>query len=362
MKSFFRFLSSFRTILLLAFVLAVLGGGGYLWWVSANGNSGPNYRTEPVVRKNLDATITATGTIEPEEVIDVGAQVTGLIQKFGPADPAKPDGPVVDYSTSVKKGQVLAVIDSTNYQVRLNQAKAALAGAKAALKKAEVGRNALLDVYQREKDNPAAIPQAQLSGDKAAYEVAAAECDVQEAAVAQAEAALKEAELNLDYCTITSPIDGVVIDRRVNVGQTVVASLSAPSLFLLAKDLTKMQIWVSVNEADIGNIHPGQDVTFTVDARPGKVYRGTVSQVRLNASVTQNVVTYTVVVETDNPALPAAVKGKAAQAAERELLPYLTANVTFAVAEAKNALSVPNAALRWRPQPGSGGAGVPGRL
>ena len=130
--------------------------------------------------------------------------------------------------------------------------------------------------------------------------MAEADCGVQEAAIGQAQANLKVAQTNLDYCTIKSPVKGVVIDRRVNVGQTVVASLSATSLFLLAKDLMRLQVWASVNEADIGNIHNGQDVTFTVDARPGRDFQGTVKQIRYNATMTQNVVTYTVVVATTN--------------------------------------------------------------
>jgi HlyD family secretion protein len=155
--------------------------------------------------------------------------------------------------------------------------------------------------------------------------------------VAQAEATLRRASQNLDYCTIKSPVKGVIIDRRVNIGQTVVASLNAPSLFLLAKDLKRLQIWAAVNEADIGNIHPGQPVTFTVDAHPGVTFKGEVGKIRLNATMTQNVVTYTVEVDTDN--------------ADGRLIPYLTANLKFLVAERKNVLLVPNAALRWKPLP-----------
>jgi HlyD family secretion protein len=155
--------------------------------------------------------------------------------------------------------------------------------------------------------------------------------------VAQAEAALKRARTNLGYCTIKSPVKGVIIDRRVNIGQTVVSSLNAPSLFLIAKDLTRLQVWAPVNEADIGHIHPGQPVTFTVDAYPGQVFTGEVGKVRLNATMTQNVVTYTVEVTTDN------TSGK--------LLPYLTANLQFEVSRQHDVLLVPNAALRWYPQP-----------
>jgi len=155
------------------------------------------------------------------------------------------------------------------------------------------------------------------------------------ASLAQAEAILRRAQRNLGYCTIKSPVKGVIIDRRVNIGQTVVASLNAPSLFLIAKDLTRMQVWVAVNEADIGKIRPGLPVTFTVDAFPGETFRGEVGKVRLNASMTQNVVTYTVEIVTDN--------------SSGRLLPYLTANVQFELDRRANVLIVPNAALRWRP-------------
>ena len=188
-----------------------------------------------------------------------------------------------------------------------------------------------------------ALSQTDFDAARSNFEVAKANLGVGKAAiaqakgtVAQAEATLKRSLQNLSYCTIVSPVKGVIIDRRVNIGQTVVASLNAPSLFLLAKDLTRMQVWVSVNEADIGRIKPGQPVTFTVDAYPGEVFVGEVGKVRLNATMTQNVVTYTVEIITDN--------------SDGRLLPYLTANVTFIVGERKDVLLVPNAALRWTPQ------------
>ena len=180
---------------------------------------------------------------------------------------------------------------------------------------------------------------------KANYSAAVANCGAAEANVSvvrasidQAQAALTLAETNLGYTIIKSPVQGVIIDRRVNIGQTVVASLNAPSLFLIAKDLARMQVWASVNEADIGRIRnrPDMPVRFTVDAYPGEMFRGTVDQVRLNATMTQNVVTYTVVVATDNMDL--------------RLMPYLTANLQFEVEERQNVLQVPAAALRWRPR------------
>ncbi|MGA2497236.1 MAG: efflux RND transporter periplasmic adaptor subunit, partial [Tepidisphaeraceae bacterium] len=176
-----------------------------------------------------------------------------------------------------------------------------------------------------------------------AWEIAKANIPLSEAAVSQAQAAvlgaqaaLDRATRNLSYCTIKSPVKGVIIDRRVNIGQTVVASLSAPSLFLIAKDLTRLQVWVAVNEMDIGNIRAGQPVTFTVDAFPNVTFRGEVNKVRLNATMTQNVVTYTVEVNTDN--------------SDGKLLPYLTANLSFEVSRKADVLLVPNGAFRWVPQ------------
>jgi HlyD family secretion protein len=187
-----------------------------------------------------------------------------------------------------------------------------------------------------------ALAQSTYDAYRSAYDTAVANVAVGKAAIlqakaslAQAEAVLRRAQRNLGYCTIKSPVKGVIIDRSVNIGQTVVASLNAPSLFLIAKDLKRMQVWVAVNEADIGKIRPGLPVTFTVDAFPGETFRGEVGKVRLNASMTQNVVTYTVEIVTDN--------------SSGRLLPYLTANVQFELDRRTNVLMVPNAALRWKP-------------
>ena len=360
MKALFSFLFSLKMLAAVFMLAALAGGGWYVYSVETANAAGPGFRTEPVVKRNLTATIPATGTLEPEGGgVDVGVhQIQGQILKFG-ADPTDPTGNrVVDFCTPVDEGTVLALIDPTLYQAQLNQAQAALKSAQANLKKSEASRDGAWDAYQRDARSPGAIAPGQVTTDKAAYDVAAADCGVQEAAIAQAEANLKVAQTNLDYCTIKSPVKGVIVDRRVNVGQSVVASQAAPSLFLLAKDLMRLEVWASVNEADIGNIHEGQDVTFTVDARPGKVFQGTVKQIRYNATMTQNVVTYTVVVSTanrvvDNP-VPVKVNtpsgGTVSTTPELELLPYLTANLTFHVAERPDALLVPNAALRWRPQ------------
>jgi len=334
-----------RLLMALSLVLALVLAT-WLWYGSGGGGS---FRTTAVTRGDLLATISATGTVEPEEVVDIGAQVAGRIVSFG----KDKNGKTVDYGSVVEAGTVLAQIDDAIYSAEVSQAKAAVAQAKANVKRSEADLGQFrARLFQAERDwgrakklGPSdALSQSDYDAAQSGFEVAKANLNVGQAAViqtkdavAQAEATLRRASQNLDYCTIKSPVKGVIIDRRVNIGQTVVASLNAPSLFLLAKDLKRMQIWAAVNEADIGNIHPGQPVTFTVDAHPGVTFKGEVAKIRLNATMTQNVVTYTVEVDTDN--------------ADGRLIPYLTANLKFLVAEHKNVLLVPNAALRWKPLP-----------
>ncbi len=336
-------------VLLVVVVVLAAGGGGAWYWFGA-GPPAPQLRTATVSRGDILAGISATGTLEPEEVIDIGAQVAGQIDKFG-ADPHNP-GKTVDYGTEVEEGTVLAHIDDALYAADVDSAQAALETAKANVARAEADLGQMrAKLKQGERDlarakrlSPSnAMTQAEMDAAEAAYETAKSGLAVGEATVvqmnktvAQSEANLKRAERNLNYCTIKSPVKGVIVDRRVNVGQTVVASLNAPSLFLIAKDLKRMQVWASVNEADIGLIHKGQAVRFTVDAHPNDVFEGTVNKVRLNATMTSNVVTYTVEVTTDNSS------GK--------LLPYLTANLKFEVDQRTNALLVPNAALNWKPK------------
>jgi HlyD family secretion protein len=340
-------LPSKRTLVITA--VAVIIALMIMGLLQRGGSNSTTFRTIPVKRGDLLATISATGTLEPEEVVDVGAQVAGKIVSFG----TDKNGKTVDYGSVVEAGTVLARIDDSLYTADVNSAKALLAQNQAGVKYAEANLEQLkAKYYQAQRDwarakklGPSdALSQADYDAAQSAYETAKANVDVGKAAILQAknavrqtEAQLGRAQQNLDYCTIQSPVKGVIIDRRVNIGQTVVSSLSAPSLFLIAKDLTHIQVWVSVNEADIGHIHPGQPVTFTVDAYPSEVFKGEVGKVRLNATMTQNVVTYTVEVNTDNSS------GK--------LLPYLTANVKFIVSDRHQVLLVPNAALRWTPQP-----------
>jgi HlyD family secretion protein len=326
-----------KKILIGLILLALAVGGAWGWYVHSTANKVTTYRTAVAKYGELSATVNATGTVEPQEVVDVGAQVAGQILSFGtdPHDPSKP----VDYLTEVDKDTVLARIDPALYQAAKDQAEANLLQAKANLLNMESKQRQTKRDWERAQQlgngRRGSIADVDYDTAQQLWEAAESALAVGKASVKQAEAALNQAEINLRYTIIKSPVKGVIIDRRVNIGQTVVSSLSTPSLFLIAKDLTKMQVWASVNEADVGQIHAGQKVHFTVDAVPSRIFHGVVDQVRLNATMTQNVVTYTVVVNTDN--------------SDRALLPYLTANVEFEVKDLKHVLLVPNSALRFKP-------------
>jgi len=330
-------------------VIAALVTGVWAFW--SKGEKATLFHTIPARRGDIVATISATGTIEPDAAVDIGAQVAGVIVSFG----KDKRGKEVNWGSEVEAGMVLARIDDSLYAAALKTAQAQVAQAEANVPAAEANvlqqkANVLLATLNWERAQrlgPSdALAQSAYDQYKATYEVSKANLASAEAAVNQAKAALAQARaslltarINLDYCTIKSPVKGVIIDRRVNIGQTVVSSLSAPSLFLIASDLRhSIQVWVSVNEADVGNIVKGQPVTFTVDAFPGHVFHGTVGQVRLNATMTQNVVTYTIEVDTDN--------------SDGKLLPYLTANAQFETGRRTGVLLVPNAALRFTPKPG----------
>lgn len=330
------------TLLVLGLVAAASA-----WYFQRENSEAASFRTAQVTRGELLVSISATGTVEPEEVVDVGAQVAGQILSFGKDKSGKP----IDYGSIVENGTILAVIDDSLYSAEAAQSEAQVRSAKATLQRAEADLEQMkAKLHQAERDwqraqklGPSeALAQSSYDAYRSAYETAKAIVAVGEASilqakagVAQSEAVLRRTQRNLGYCTIKSPVNGIIIDRRVNIGQTVVASLNAPSLFLIAKDLKRMQVWVAVNEADIGKIQPGQPVTFTVDAFPGEPFTGEVGKIRLNASMTQNVVTYTVEIVTDN--------------SSGRLLPYLTANVRFQLYRRNDVLLVPNAALRWKP-------------
>jgi HlyD family secretion protein len=327
-------------------VLGLLSGAGYLYYNSRDDDE-IVFRTDRVTRGDLLVSIGATGTLEPEESINVGAQVAGRIMEFG----TDANGQPVDYNSPVKAGMVLARIDDSLWKIEAAQADAQVMSAEAGLRRAQADLlqyKARLLQAQRDWDRARklgpsdALAQASYDAYESAFEAAKANVAVGEAAIgqaganlAQAKAGAERAQRNLGYCTITSPVDGVIIDRRVNLGQTVVASLNAPSLFLIAKDLRRMQVWVPVNEADVNKIRQGGAVTFTVNGIDDATFHGKVQKVRLFASVNQNVVTYIVEIQTDNP--------------DNLLKPYLTAEVKFELARRDDVLAAPSQALQWWP-------------
>ncbi len=323
----------------LLFVMVLLWGGGAagLWYYNETQTQHFSYRTVPVTRGDLLATINSTGTIEPQEVVDVGAQIAGEIVSFG-ADPIHPEKSI-SYLSPVEQGTVLARIADRLFKSRVDQMKASLKHADAEVLQAESKAAQM----RRERDRSVTLwNQKRVSNTEHDTAIANSESADASLLLAQsnvdlAKANLEEAEANLSYTTIKSPVKGVIIDRRVNIGQTVVSSLNAPSLFLIAKDLSRMEIWASVNETDIGLIHPGQEVRFTAASLPNETLRGTVAQVRPNASMIQSVVIYTVAIDIDN------TSGR--------LHPYESARVQFEVERRDQVLLVPNAALRWKPKP-----------
>lgn len=326
-----------KSLIALCVLGLVIASSYVAYQSSSSGQEVVNYRTATVRRDDLVVSVSATGTLEPEDLVDVGAQVVGRVDKLG----EDTSGKQVDYGSRVEANQVLAHIDDSVYRGQWHQAKAALQRAKAEMQQLE----AKLKYADQEQTRTTklrshkapAISEAEHDLAVTNYEQAKASIDVGKAAVDQAEAALELAQTNLEYTVIRSPVSGTIIDRRVNIGQTVVSNLNAPSLFLIAKDLRRMQVWASVNEADIGLIKVGMPVRFSVDAFPEEVFEGEVIQVRLNATMTQNVVTYTVVIANDNSDL--------------KLLPYLTADVKFLIKQIPNVLLVPNGALRYQPAP-----------
>ncbi len=304
------------------------------------GSEQPKYFTTRVDRGNISQVVEATGTINAVTTVQVGSQVSGTISRLN-----------ADFNSRVKKGQVVAQIDPSLFQGSLLQAQADLANAKANvvasqanLEKAQASALQARADYERTaglaKEGVMSQQQLDLAkstadSDDAAVAAARATITQAIAQVQQKQAAVTVAQTNLDYTTIHAPIDGTVIARSVDVGQTVAASLQAPTLFTIAQDLTKMQVYASTDESDVGVIHTGQIVSFKVDAFPKDTFTGRVSQVRLNATTVQNVVTYNTIIDFDNPDL--------------KLFPGMTAYITIPVANAQNTLRVPNGALRYKP-------------
>jgi HlyD family secretion protein len=346
------------------------------------------YRTEAVTKGDSTSGVTSTGNLEPVDVIDVGTQVAGIIESFG----TDANGQPIDYGSPVNPGTVLAKIDESlfkakveqsesllgsakqkvvSFKAKVDQAKAKVDQAKANTLRAEADVDqAVAKLNQASRDwdrirkvGAGSVSQSDLDAAEAAFETnkagvavakaavtqakamepdaAAAVIDAQ-AAVADAQAAVRTAEatlkldrINLGYCTIKSPVKGIIVDRRITIGQTVQSSFNTPSLFLIAKDLSTMKVWASVNEADVNQVRVGQTVKFTVDAEPGRTFTGTVNRIRLNATNTQNVVVYTVEILVDNK--------------DGKLKPYFTAYLQFEVAKRTDAILIPNGALRYRP-------------
>jgi HlyD family secretion protein len=330
-----RFLKN-KWVILTTVIVVVAACAAYLF----GNKEKPQYYTSTVQRGDISDVVEATGTINAVTTVQVGSQVSGTIAQL-----------FADFNSQVKKGQVIARIDPRLFEGTLLQAKADLENAKANLAVAtatlEKSKAALAQAkqdYERTAGltKEGVMSEQQLEVSKANYDSAVAQVNASQASVVQADAQVKQktaavnvAQTNLDYTVITAPIDGTVIARSVDVGQTVAASLQAPTLFTIAQDLTKMQVYTATDESDVGMIRPGQKVSFRVDAFPKDRFEGVVDQVRMNATTVQNVVTYNTIINFANP--------------ERKLFPGMTAYVSIPVAEAFNVMKIPNGALRYRP-------------
>ncbi len=342
-----------RSTWIITAAIAVAAIGAAAWWFTRNGESGATYRTAAIERGTLQAAVSSSGTVNPVRQVSVGSQVSGQIVEM-----------FADFNTEVKKGQLIARLDPQVFEYKLRQAGADLEAARAAVVNAQAAAvaaaanvsKAQLDADNARRDlarkedllakafiSPAEFDTARnlagtlgeaLKVTQAQLAVAKAQVASAQAAVKQREAALAQAKVDLERTEIRSPVDGIVIKRSVDVGQTVAASLQAPELFIIARNLDDMQVEAAIDEADVARVHPGQRVTFTLDAVPGRTLEGRVDQVRKAAVSAQNVVTYTVIIPFDNPG--------------HALLPGMTANVRIVVDTRENVLKVPNAALRVR--------------
>ena len=302
------------------FVAGAIAIAAIAWWMLSGDKKEREieFNTDKATKTNIQNSVTATGTIEPVTSVTVGTQVSGIVSKL-----------FVDYNSVVKKGQVIAELDKTNLISELNTAKANLASAQSTLKYENDNFRRYQTLYSKGLVSTDDFETARLSYEKARQQVATSKESV------------TKAQTNLGYATITSPIDGVVLSKAVEEGQTVAASFNTPELFTIAKNLTDMRVIADVDEADIGDVREGESVTFTVDAYPNDKFEGKVTQVRQEATTTNNVVTYEVVISAPNNDL--------------KLKPGLTANVTIFTAERQGVLSVPSKALRFTPTQGTVG-------
>ncbi|MGZ5043355.1 MAG: efflux RND transporter periplasmic adaptor subunit [Methylobacter sp.] len=313
-------MARFRYKLIAVFSLIVIAAGIYYFNVWSAAQKSPNYRTEKIAKGNIVKTISANGTLNPVVLVNVGTQISGVINKLN-----------VDFNDRVHQGQVLAEIDPSLIDAQLEQSRAALANAQASLKLAQANEARSKELYAQDYVARSDLDQA---------------VQAREAARSQVNSALgqlKRDKANKGYTIIKSPVSGVVVSRNVDIGQTVAASFQTPTLFTIAQDLKRMQIDTSVAEADVGGIRLNQTVNFTVDAFPDRVFQGTVFRIRLDSKVLQNVVTYDVVISVNNP--------------EEILLPGMTAFVNIVIDERKDILKLPLAALKFRPVEGAGMSG-----
>jgi HlyD family secretion protein len=332
-------------------VLVALAGGAYTFYAYRGNAPEPTVTTATLARGDIADTVGATGTLQAVTTVQVGTQVSGTILELR-----------ADFNSLVRKGQVIARLDPSLFETQTEQARANLIRAQADLERLKVTLEDARTKLARAKELSARqlIPQTELDNAEVTLRSTEAQIRSSQAQVTQADAALNQSQVNLQHTVIEAPIDGLVISRNVDVGQTVAASMSAPTLFVLAADLTKMQVVANLDESDVGRIRPGQRVAFRVDAYPAEDFSGTVAQVRLQPIVQQNVVTYATVIDVPNP--------------ELKLKPGMTANVNVEIARRTDVVRIPNAALRFRPTneifaalgqtppapgapPGSGGAG-----
>ncbi|WFC41161.1 efflux RND transporter periplasmic adaptor subunit [Pseudoxanthomonas sp. SE1] len=317
-------------------VVAILGAGGWYWTSREADGAESAYRTATVERGDIRVAISATGTLSAISTVTVGSQISGQVTDV-----------LVDYNSEVKKGEVLARIDPSTYEAQIEQGNAQIANAQASLRQAQATlANAELD-YARKADlgKQKLVAQSDVDLARASRDQARAQVNAAQAQIRQQTASTQTTRVNLDRTVIRSPVDGVVLTRTIEPGQTVAASLQAPELFTIAEDLSKMKIELAVDEADIGQVKVGQAVSFTVDAFADRQFRGEVQQVRLSATTTSNVVTYPVVVSVDN--------------SDGTLLPGLTVNAEIEVSKRDNILKISNAALRYKPTGEQSGAASP---
>jgi HlyD family secretion protein len=311
---------------ILFIVIAIVAFGGGIAYYQLGAEAAPTLVTAPVTRGPVVQKVEATGTVQPVDSVEVGSQVTGTV-----------NGLTATFNSIVREGQVLATLDPAALQAQVDQARAALARMNADLQQAKVNRSdAEIKLARAERlSKDQLIPQSDLDAARIARDAAQAAVKAAEAQVVQGRASLSQAQVNVDRTIIKSPTDGIVLSRNVEVGQTVTSGLQTPTLFVIARDLSTMQVSASVDESDIGRVAVGQPVTFTLDAYGGETFSGKVTEVRLQPVVTNNVVTYTTIITVPNP--------------DQKLKPGMTATVRIEVAREEDALRVPVAALRFQP-------------